>query len=250
LVSTAAAALVLGIGFSAVERRRSQPMIPHGLFSRPAVASANAVGFLASFPWAGFAFVITFWFQHSRGYSPFATGIAYFPLALASIGGSVVGGRLVSRGARVPAIAGAGFACVGMAILSGVGPHAAAIDVALILSGLSVLLGPAMNVTVMESVESSHLGAASGTLNSSRQIGSLVAIAVLGAAGAPGNLRIGATICLIVSILVLVNAWCWFPRRPTVQSDLASEADGVANVSRLPSLNPRLRRAHPGAVEP
>jgi DHA2 family methylenomycin A resistance protein-like MFS transporter len=223
-------ALISGVTFIAVERRQSRPMIPHGLFSRAAVASAHGVGFLSSFPWSGFSFVVTYWFQHARGYTPFTSGVAYLPLAFMAVVGATLGGRLVSRGARLSAILGSGFIFVGMAAVVWAGPRVVVVEIALALIGLSVLLSPALNNTVMASVEPDRLGAASGTLNTSRQVGALVAVAVFGAAGATDDLRIGSVICLIVSILIAVTAWLWFPDRTTAERGRGPRRDSLGDL--------------------
>src|SRR5437667_7090066 len=121
IVSLFAAAAVLLLAFIAIERRVSEPMLPLGLFKRPAFTGVQ----LAAFAISGSAFAlflyITLYLQNYLGYSPLEAGLRYLPLTVVSFLVAPIAGALLSRvPARVMMSAGLGLAGAGLLLMSGI----------------------------------------------------------------------------------------------------------------------------------
>ncbi|HET8521698.1 MAG TPA: MFS transporter, partial [Thermomicrobiales bacterium] len=76
-------ALVVAAIFVAVEHRQARPMLPLGLFSSGAFSGGVAVGLLINFAIFGEVFLMSLFFQQTRGYSVLMTGLAFLPQTVA-----------------------------------------------------------------------------------------------------------------------------------------------------------------------
>ena len=173
------------VAFVAVERRGTSPMLPLGLFSRPAVAAPTVVGLLINFGFYGQLFVINLFFQQVRGYSALTTGLALLPEAGVVALSSFVSGRVAGRvGPRAPMVIGLAAGGAGLLALVLVGTATAYPVVGVILLavgfGMSFTM-PAMTAAVMEAAPPERAGIASAMLNAARQMGGVLGVALLGA---------------------------------------------------------------------
>src|SRR5229473_2205486 len=75
-----AAAAVIGLLFVWREARAPQPMLPLSLFGHRMFALTALVGLLFNIAFYGLIFVLSLYFQNVRGWSPFATGLAFVPM--------------------------------------------------------------------------------------------------------------------------------------------------------------------------
>ncbi|WP_107116308.1 MFS transporter [Streptomyces sp. NRRL F-4489] len=184
LASLATAALALLV-FVAVERRTAGPLLDLRLLRRPSFAVLMAAALLmqaAAFPYLTF---VGLWAQNVLGLSPIGAGLAATPLALMSLLVGVFGGRLLQRTRpRLPL--GGGLLLIGAGALLHVvllrtGAGWPALVPGLALSGLGV--GAAMPVLVSAALGAAppeRAGMASGAVNTFRQLGFALGIAVLG----------------------------------------------------------------------
>jgi EmrB/QacA subfamily drug resistance transporter len=134
--STLAAFAVAAAGlaaFAAAERRAASPLLAVGLLlRRPAAAGAflmlTATGLLV-----GAFFLGSFTLQHALGYSALDTGLAYIPVAVATVAGAHTASQVLAK-VPAPAVAATGL------ILTAVGYAAAAAwpGPAQLVTGLSV----------------------------------------------------------------------------------------------------------------
>ncbi|WEY41785.1 MFS transporter [Paraburkholderia sp. SUR17] len=185
-------AVVAGIGvsvaawasFICIEARRAQPMLPlaffrHGVFTGAAFAAMTTA--LTSF---GLVFVLALYFQRARGYSPLWTGLAFLPLTVVVTGGNVAVGRLVKTyGARWPLTAGLALQAAGFAALALPDTTAPYWLVALPLPLVGLgggFVTPAATAALMDTVDARRAGIAAGVLNSARQAGAALGVAVFG----------------------------------------------------------------------
>jgi DHA2 family methylenomycin A resistance protein-like MFS transporter len=179
----AAAALLAAL--VAVERRRSDPMLPAALFRRPTFAAANAVGAAMNLGTVGTLFVLTLFLQDVQGRSALGAGVAILPAfgLLAVV--APLSGRLVGRiGPRPPMVAGLLIAAGGLTLLAD-----DALLGASVLWGLGLgLLTPAVVAAAMGAVEPDRAGLAAAVNNTARQAGGAIGIAASGAvAGSPAR---------------------------------------------------------------
>jgi EmrB/QacA subfamily drug resistance transporter len=180
----ALAALGLAV-FLLVEARAREPMIELRLFRTPSFAGANLIAFLTFFALLGFTFFNTLYFQEIRGYSAFGAGLLGLPATLAIVVMAPLAGRLAGvRGPGLPIAFGTAMAGSALLLLRGlqVATHYASIwwIFALFGAGLGLILAP-LAEAVVAGMPRSQAGLASGILNTSRQVGGAVGIALLGA---------------------------------------------------------------------
>jgi MFS transporter, DHA2 family, methylenomycin A resistance protein len=179
----AAAALLAAL--VAVERRRSDPMLPAALLRRPAFAAANVVAAAMNLGTLGTLFVLTLFLQDVQGRSALGAGVAILPaFGLLAVVAPLTG-RLVGRiGPRGPMVAGLLVAAGGLALLAD-----DALLVASMLWGLGLgLLTPAVVAAAMGAVPADRAGLAAAVNNTARQAGGAIGIAASGAvAGSPAR---------------------------------------------------------------
>lgn len=198
-----ATALIAGIGFIAIERRTTHPMLPLHLFSRPSFSTATCAGFLNNFAYYGLVFVLSLYFQSIRHYSTIQTGLAFVPLTGTVTVSNLLGSRLASKsGPRLPMVAGFAIAAIAYASLYGIDvdtPYALMlVPLAAIPFGLGLAI-PAMTAALLASVERQRAGIASATFTTVRQIGGALGVAVFGAiVAAAGNASMAGIQCVFV----------------------------------------------------
>ncbi|MEV5570012.1 MFS transporter [Spirillospora sp. NPDC052269] len=113
-----AAAAVAGYAlFVLWQRRAASPLMDVRLLARRPVATGAFLIWMATALMVAVFFLGTFYFQHARGYGAMRTGLLLLPVALATMAGANLTGRVLGRlGARVPAVAGLLVSAAGMAL--------------------------------------------------------------------------------------------------------------------------------------
>jgi len=133
---------------------------------------------------------LALYFQTVRHYSALATGLAFAPATGIVLLANMTSGRLAARFGVRPVIAGSAvLTAASLAGLLVTGPSTlyGAMAGQLTLLGLSLgLIVPAMTSALLGSVDKTRSGIASGTLNTARQTGSVIGVAVFGSFAAGG----------------------------------------------------------------
>lgn len=112
-----AAALAGYLLFVLWQRRAASPLMDVRLLARRPVATGAFLIWMATALMVAVFFLGTFSFQHARGYGAMRTGLLFLPVALATMAGANLTGRVLGRlGARVPAVAGLLVSAAGMAV--------------------------------------------------------------------------------------------------------------------------------------
>jgi EmrB/QacA subfamily drug resistance transporter len=177
---------VLLAGFFYVESHRESPMLPLSFFRIPTFAAANVVAAAVFFAMFGTVFFLTLYLQNVRGYSPVQAGVRLFAFSVVILLVAPVAGRLSDRfGSRWFMTFGPLVAAVGMALLLQTQPDSSYLTVILpaflvLAAGMASTMTP-MTAAVMGSVETRHAGVASAATNTSRELGGVFGIALLGA---------------------------------------------------------------------
>ncbi|HEX2102671.1 MAG TPA: MFS transporter [Solirubrobacteraceae bacterium] len=182
LLAGAAAALV---AFIAVERREREPMLPLGLFRRPAFTGVQLAAFALSGSIFSLFLYVTLYLQNYLGLSPFEAGLRYLPITLASFVAAPVAGALLSRvPARVMLSVGLAGVGVGLLLMGGIeaGSEWTTILGGGLVAGAAVgLINPVIADVAVSVVPTRQSGMAAGINDTFRQVGVAVGIAVWGA---------------------------------------------------------------------
>jgi DHA2 family methylenomycin A resistance protein-like MFS transporter len=168
--------------FAVVEARGKSPMLPIQLLRQRSISAGLAAGLAVNFGLSGCLFVLTFFFQQGRGYSALLTGLAFLPLTLPMMVNPMLTSRIVNRvGVRLPMICGFFVTAIGTAMLTvASGAFYWLLFVGLFLIGYGLTLTiPPLVTAVVTAAPPGQAGVASGALNSIRQLGAALGVAVL-----------------------------------------------------------------------
>ncbi|WP_230414539.1 MFS transporter [Collimonas silvisoli] len=208
-------ALIAGTAFIMVEKKVPQPMLPLNFFHQTSFTAAVLFGVLVNFSYYGVIFVISFYLQKVQGYTSLQAGLAFLPLTGTFIFSNLVSGWLIGRaGIRLPMVLGGLIGAMGYGLLGtiGIAAHASFWQMlpgfVLIPAGMGLAV-PAMTTSILSSVEKARAGTASAVLNTARQVGGAVGVAVFGALVSDsfgGNMNAGVKIALSTATVLLVIA--------------------------------------------
>jgi EmrB/QacA subfamily drug resistance transporter len=180
-----ALAVVLLASFVVIEAKfASAPLIPLGVFRRRALSAANAVAFTVGATLFGTYFFVSLYLQQVQLYSPLKTGLAFLPVGLATLGGALIASRIVHHlGIRRQLIIAPLFTIAGLFWLHNVVPGSGYLSavfgpLALIGIGVGLTFVP-MTLAATTGVPHHQAGLASGLINTSRQLGGAIGLAVL-----------------------------------------------------------------------
>ncbi len=239
----ALAVALIGVFLIHEQKIAVAPLMPLRMFARRSIWSANLVMTLLAGSIFAMWFFVSLYLQEVLGYSPLRTGFAFLPQTIAIILGAQLSSRLILRiGARPILVAGGAFAAAGLFWLSFVGVHSAYWS-DIFAPSVFITLGLGLSFTPIafaatSGVAPKEAGLASGLVNTSRQIGGAVGLAVL------------ATLATSVTASALHGAGASAASRSVVMSALSSGytrafavSGAIAVGAMLASfLVPRLRR--------
>ena len=179
--------IVLGAGllalFGVVEKRATAPLVPMQEVTGP-LRVANVIVVLFSAALFPMWYVSSLYLQQVLGLSPLATGFAFLPMAIVIFLCASRAGRLVGR-FGVRAILGSGLVimCSGMLLLSRIGPSGSAVTY-IVLPGILTAIGIGLSIVpstifATQGAGPAQAGLASGLVNTSRQAGGGLGLALL-----------------------------------------------------------------------
>ncbi len=170
--------------FSVIEDRfASLPLIPFKELTL-GLRVANTIVLLFSAALFPMWFVSSLYLQQVLGLSPLHTGLIFLPMSLMVAVGASRAGRLVNRfGVRSVLGGGLVMLAVGMALLARIGPGGSAI-VYVMIPGLITAAGIGMSIVpstiaATQGAKEGQAGLASGLVNTSRQVGAGLGLAIL-----------------------------------------------------------------------
>jgi EmrB/QacA subfamily drug resistance transporter len=178
------------------EPRREEPLLDLRFFRSVPFSGATVIAVSAFGGLAGFLFLNTIYLQETRGLSPLHAGLYTLPTALMMAVFAPLSGRLVgSRGTRLPLVlAGIGFVLgiLPMTRLTADTPVWQLMISYLVFGfGFGMVNAPITN-TAVSGMPRSQAGVAAAIASTSRQVGSALGVAVIGAAVATGATGGGA----------------------------------------------------------
>ena len=222
--------IALGAAFLLVEARQANPLLPLGLLFRPALGLVALVGLLHNVGIYGLIFALSLAFQELRGMTPVGAGLLFLPLTLSLVAGTRVGATFLHKSnPSRPQIWGHAISALGAIALAVVGfDHsliAIAIPLCLIGFGGGVTI-PSMNLSALDSVERERSGLASGILNSARQTGGVIGVALLGALIGGSATAAGASRATLAAAIALAGAAAlaaWIARQRRASTTASAE---------------------------
>jgi EmrB/QacA subfamily drug resistance transporter len=180
-----AAAAALLVAFVLVEHFQRLPMLDLSLFKIGSFTGANLVAMLVSLGMFGVFFFVSLYIQNILHFSPTKAGASFLPMTLLIILVAPMAGKASDRiGSRW--LMGGGMTLVGISLLlyQRVGLHSTfwTLLPAMLLGGVGMALTMSpMTAAAMGSVPVDKAGVGSGVLNSFRQLGGSLGIALMGA---------------------------------------------------------------------
>ena len=193
-----------------LERRSRHPVLPGFLFSKSIFSTCMSVGFVLNFVMYGILFVEAVYLQNSLALGAFTAGVVITPFTLTPTIVSRLLGRRNGLSYLRPRIAlGFALAAIGSAVLmsSTVYPNLWLIAVGLGLLGAAMgSIMPAMTAGVLISSDPKNSGLASGLLNSARQVGGTLGVALLGTIMGSFSLATGFACAIGLTVIVLLAA--------------------------------------------
>src|SRR5215210_3377661 len=185
IVGLLAASAVLLAAFIAIEGRVAEPMLPLGLFKRPAFTGVQLAAFGISGSMFALFLYLTLYLQNFLGHSPTEAGLRYLPLTMAVFLVAPIAGALLSKvHARMMISLGLLGAGGGLLLMAGVGmaDEWTGLLGGFIVAGAGIgLLNPVIADVAVSVVPKEQSGMASGINDTFRQVGVALGVAVWGA---------------------------------------------------------------------
>jgi EmrB/QacA subfamily drug resistance transporter len=185
IVGAFTVALAALIGLIAWEGRREEPLIDLRFFRSVPFSGAAIIAVAAFATLGGFLFLNTLYLQDVRGFSPLKAGLSTLPMAAMTMLLPPISGRIVgSRGARIPLlIAGIALAasCLMLSVIGAATSFTWLFAAYVVFGvGFGFVNAPITNAAV-SGMPRAQAGVASAIASTSRQVGSTLGVAVVGA---------------------------------------------------------------------
>jgi EmrB/QacA subfamily drug resistance transporter len=172
------------VAFLSWEHRAPAAMMPLGFFRIPTFSAGNWVAFSVSLGMFAIFFFLSLYMQLIHGYSAFEAGVRFLPMTVTIIVTAPNAGRYAQRhGFRIPITYGLLLAGGGLLLLSRLSadtPYALMLPVFVMMGhGIGSTMAP-MTAAVMNAVGPQRAGLGSAMTNTSREVGGVLGIALLG----------------------------------------------------------------------
>ncbi|NEB70771.1 MFS transporter, partial [Streptomyces fulvissimus] len=183
--ATLGAAVILLAAFVAVELRTASPLLRPGLLRQRPVLTANLFCLLLASAQFGAFYFVSLYMQLVLGYGPTAAGFAFLPFCVGVVAGSILATRAVAvLGIRRLMAVGGTLAALGMAWFAATATVEGSFLTSILGPSLLCSLGIGLcfvplGTAATTDVVPGETGMASGLLNSSRQVGGSLGLAVL-----------------------------------------------------------------------
>jgi DHA2 family methylenomycin A resistance protein-like MFS transporter len=204
-------------------------MLPLDFFRQPAFSAATFVGLLVNFTLYGVIFVLGLYLQRIRGYSPLNSGLAFLPFPIVLLFSNLMAGWIAKgNNLRYPMVIGLLVGAAGYWLLHSI--NAGSPYLQMLLGFLVIPLGvglavPCITTSLLTTVPASRSGMAAGVLNSVRQAGGALGVAVYGALlnekgvyGAQLSFSISAALLILAAVVAAVGI-SQLPNSPEARSE-------------------------------
>lgn len=205
------------------EWRRQAPFFDVRLLvRRPRLLGVYGQFILINFVFYGMFFGFPLWFQQSRGFSVFASGLLLLPVAGMGVVVTPIAARLIERwGTRVPLITGSLFMVAGSAavlLLNDATPIVVIVAIGLVEGVPNALNQLALQTSLYANAPSAQTGTAGGLFQTSRYLGAISMITILGlifgTRATDAGLHLAGSIMIGVSVVVVALSVVGSDRQP------------------------------------
>ncbi len=185
VLSLYALSVVALAAFVLVERRAANPMLDLSFFRRLPFAGSTFVAFTSYFGIFSIFFFVALYLEVVGSASPFTLALDFIPMTAGMVLASLLTGRWVAAvGGRIPMTVGCVVAAVGILLTdafitpaSGLSTVGWTLAVAGIGFGIAIV---PVTSSALTSVPAEHSGMAASTTNTSRELGAVAGVAILG----------------------------------------------------------------------
>jgi EmrB/QacA subfamily drug resistance transporter len=180
--------LLVGVALLAVfvvieARVARNPLLPLRIFRQRELTTANIVVFLLGFAMLSMWYFVTLYLQQVLGYTPIQAGLAFVPMATVIAISSRMAGKLCARwGGGVVLVAGMLLSGLGMllfALMPVHGTYLGDVLVPTLVMAVGVASAFVAGTVIATATAREESGLASGLVNTARQIGGSIGLAVL-----------------------------------------------------------------------
>ncbi|HLX03130.1 MAG TPA: MFS transporter [Trinickia sp.] len=217
--------------FIVIEARGRNPMLPLHFFRSALFSGSTIVSMASAFVFYGMLFTFSLFFQQERGDSPLDAGLAFLPMTVMVALGGLGSSRLVKgfgeRGSMCAAFGLYAAGALGMTLSTARSPYWMAIAPMLAIGLASGFISPAATSPALGTVEKSRAGVAAAVLNSARQSGAALGVAIFGtfisslhAFQAAMNVALG----VVVAVSAVAAAVWWTTSRRHSTNDRGARA--------------------------
>ena len=186
IVASLAGGAALGVAFILWEGHSPKAMMPLSFFRIPAFSAGSTVAFSVSLGMFATFFFLSLYMQspYLRDYTAFQAGVRFLPMTLMIVVTAPLAGRFAAKhGSRAPMTYGLILAGGGLLTLSFLTPTTPYWQMAIIFAimghGMGATMAP-MTAAVMNAVGPQRAGLGSAMTNTSREVGGVFGIALLG----------------------------------------------------------------------
>lgn len=180
-----AVCVVSAVGFVLAQARGRHPMVPLNLFRSRTVSTALAIAIVTMAAFYGVVFLQSLYFQQQRGATALETGLLFLPMTGLVALLNPFAARLMVRYGNVAMIAaGQLLMALGLAGLWMLPATSPILLVALVMVPVGVggsFTVPPIIALVMDQIPAQNAGTASGVINTARQVGGSLGVAIYGA---------------------------------------------------------------------
>lgn len=216
-LSLVAAGVVLLAAAVVVERRAAHPIVPYHALTRPGVRPILALTVLAFGTLLTLFFFASLYLNRVLGLTPARTGLAYLPIAVSVVIGSIAGSRLIDRWGtsrvRIVAFVLSATGTAAIAIAAPVASYDVSLLPGFVVAGLGIGSSfVALQIGIMRGVPDGQAGVLGGLFGTCQEAGGALVLAiatltVFGTRPATADaLRLGFAVSCVFALLALVAA--------------------------------------------
>jgi len=187
--------------FYLAEKAAQNPMLEMGFFRRKSFTGSAFIAFATFFSIFSIFFFVALYLEVVASVSPYGLALDFLPLLGGIVVASLFTGRWVGQiGSRVPMTVGCLLAGLGVILTYvAIGPHVGVSTLGWTMGiagiGFGIVIVP-VNATALSSLPAANSGMASSAVNTSRELGAVAGVAILGSI-VNGQLTVNLTARLI-----------------------------------------------------